>query len=77
MRRKGGEPRQPSENLRKNLRSLFNSIYYWANPEGVQPIGAFLEMPTITEAPNYNSLINVPICFNMIFWTICNSTRIL
>ena len=66
MRRKAGEPRQPSENLRKNLRSLFNSIYYWANPEGVQPIGAFLEMPTITEAPNYNSLINVPICFNMI-----------
>ena len=66
MRRKGGAPRQPAETLRKNLRSLFNSIYYWANPAGVQPIGAFLEMPTITEAPNYNSLINQPICFNMI-----------
>lgn len=66
MRKKGGDPRQPAETLRKNLRSLFNSIYYWANPAGVQPIGAFLEMPTIAEAPNYNSLINQPICFNMI-----------
>lgn len=66
MRKKGGEPRQPAETLRKNLRSLFNSVYYWANPAGVQPIGPFLEMPTITEAPNYNSLINQPICFNMI-----------
>ena len=66
MRRRGGSPRQPAETLRKNLRSLFNSIYYWANPVGIQPIGAFLEMPTLIEAPNYNSLINQPICFNMI-----------
>ena len=66
MRKKGGDPRQPTKTLQKNLRSLYNSIYYWANSEGVQPIGAFLEMPTMMEAPNYNSLINQPICFNMI-----------
>ena len=65
MRKKGGDPRQPAKTLQKNLRSLYNSIYYWANSEGVQPIGAFLEMPTMMEAPNYNSLINQPICFNM------------
>jgi len=59
-------PKDPKEALRKRLRSLFNSIYYWANAEGIQPIGVFLEKPSRKDYPDYYDIITEPIDMNMI-----------
>ena len=59
-------PKDPKEQMRKNLRSLFNSIYYWANGEGIQPIGVFMEKPSRKDYPDYYDIITEPIDMNMI-----------
>ena len=59
-------PKDPKEQLRKRLRLLFNSIYYWANSEGIQPIGVFLEKPSRKDYADYYDIISEPIDMNMI-----------
>ena len=59
-------PKDPKEQMRKNLRALFNSIYYWANGEGIQPIGVFMEKPSRKDYPDYYDIITEPIDMNMI-----------
>ena len=60
------EPQDVKPRLRKNLRSLYNSVFYWANPEGLQPIGAFLDLPSKVDYPTYTEVVVNPICMNMI-----------
>ena len=59
-------PKDPKEQVRKKLRLLFNSIYYWANSDGIQPIGVFLEKPSRKDYPDYYDIISEPIDMNMI-----------
>ena len=60
------EPQDVEPRLRKNLRSLYNSVFHWANPEGLQPIGAFLDLPSKVDYPTYTKVVVNPICMNMI-----------
>ena len=60
------EPQECNPMLRKNLRSLYNSVFHWANPAGLQPIGAFLELPSKEEYPTYTIVVAQPICMNMV-----------
>ena len=60
------EPQDVEPRLRKNLISLYNSVFYWANPEGLQPIGAFLDLPSKVDYPTYTKVVVNPICMNMI-----------
>ena len=60
------EPQDVERRLRKNLRSLYNSVFHWANPEGLQPIGAFLDLPSKVDYPTYTKVVVNPICMNMI-----------
>jgi len=60
------EPQDLNPMLRKNLRSLYNSIFHWANPAGLQIIGAFLELPSKEEYPTYNTVVAQPISMNMV-----------
>jgi len=69
---KTGDPAK--DGLRKKLRSLFNSIYYWTNSEGIQPIGVFLEKPSEKEYPDYYDIITEPIDMTMIEGRIKNMT---
>ena len=45
---------------------FINSIYYWANEDGIQPIGVFLEKPSQADYPDYNDIIREPIDMSMI-----------
>ena len=60
------EPQECKPMLRKNLRSLYNAVFHWANPAGLQPIGAFLELPSKEEYPTYTTVVAQPICMNMV-----------
>ena len=59
-------PKDPKEQLKKRLKILFNSIYHWANNEGIQPIGVFLELPSRKDYPDYYDIISEPLDMNMI-----------
>jgi len=65
-RRTSPKDKDLKEHLRKKLRALFNSIYYWANSDGIQPIGVFLEKPSRKEYPDYYDIITEPMDMNMI-----------
>ena len=61
------EPQEWSKpKLKKNLRSLYNSVFHWANPAGLQIIGAFLDLPSKEEYPTYTTVVAQPICMNMV-----------
>ena len=66
LKGKSSEPQECNSRLRKNLRSLYNSVFHWANPAGLQPIGAFLELPSKEEYPTYTTVVVQPICMNMV-----------
>ena len=36
-----GSPKEAKDSVKKRLKVLFNSIFTWANSEGIQPIGEF------------------------------------
>jgi len=63
---KKASPKDPKDQLKKKLKILFNSIYHWANSDGIQPIGVFLEIPSRKDYPDYYDIITEPIDMNMI-----------
>jgi len=63
---KKASPKDQKDQLKKKLKILFNSIYHWANADGIQPIGVFLEKPSRKDYPDYYDIISEPIDMNMI-----------
>ena len=59
-------PKDPRETLKKRLKILFNSIFQWANSDGIQPIGVFMELPSKRDYPDYYDIISEPLDMNMI-----------
>ena len=59
-------PRAAVDSLKKRLKALYNSIFHWANADGIQPIGVFMEIPSKKDYPDYYEIISEPIDMNII-----------
>ena len=59
-------PKDPKDAMKKRLKILFNSIFHWANADGIQPIGVFMELPSKRDYPDYYDIISEPMDMNMI-----------
>jgi len=59
-------PKDPREQLRKRMKSLYNTILYYTNTDNIQPIGVFMELPDKKAYPDYYDIINDPVDMKMI-----------
>ena len=54
-------PKDPREQLRKRMKSLYNTILYYTNTDNIQPIGVFMELPDKKAYPDYYDIMNEPV----------------
>ena len=58
--------KETSATLKKHLKALYDSIYYWANADNILPIGVFMKLPCKKEYPDYYEVISKPIDMGII-----------
>ena len=58
--------KETSATLKKHLKALYDSIFYWANDDNILPIGVFMKLPCKKEYPDYYEVISKPIDMGII-----------
>ena len=58
--------KETSATLKKHLKALYDSIFYWVNDDNILPIGVFMKLPCKKDYPDYYEVISKPIDMGII-----------